>query len=233
MPYHLKSAVSSFVLTLAICTTLHAAELSCRVGKTDTPLGKNYVTVETIRLSLPAASIVAGFDIDDTVLFSSPGFSFGAHNSEGPGGKSRYGDDYLHNPQFWKDLNQNHDKYSMKKQSGDALVQMHKGRGDAIVFITKRFCYDDDAEVLKKRLDAMFNVQSRVFCTNDQSKTPFIAETGVDIYYGDSDSDMEYAAAVRKKPVRAIRVERSRLSTNKGGYNPGKYGEEVLADSAN
>ncbi len=121
----------------------------------------------------------------------------------------------------------------MKKKSGDDLVQMHKSRGDAIVFITKRICYDDDAQVIKKRLDAMFNVLSKVCCTEDRSKTPFIEKTGVDVYYGDSDSDIGYAAAVTKKHVRAIRVERSPLSTNKTGYNPGKYGEEVLADSEN
>jgi acid phosphatase (class B) len=232
MSYNLRSAFSSFFLTVFICTTLHAAELPGTAGK-DIKSSEKYVTVETIRQSLPVSPIVAGFDIDDTVVFSSPGFYFGEHNNEGPGGKNRYGDDYLHNPQFWKDINQKHDIYSMKKVSGDELVQMHKGRGDAIVFITKRFCYDDDSGVIKKRLNAMFNVQSKVYCTNDQSKTPFITDTGVDIYYGDSDSDIEYAVAVKKKAVRAIRVERSGLSTNKTGYNPGKYGEEVLAHSEN
>lgn len=233
MSYNLRSAFLPFVLTVFICTALHAAELPGKAGKAVKSSEKKYVTVEIIRQSLPSTPIVAGFDIDDTVVFSSPGFYFGEHNSEGPGGKNRYGDDYLNNPQFWKDLNQNHDRYSMKKKSGDDLLQMHKGRGDTIIFITKRNCYDDDADVIKKRLTGMFNVKSKVYCTDDQSKTPFIAKSGVDIYYGDSDSDIEYAAAVKEKPVRAIRVERSRLSTNKTGYNPGKYGEEVLADSEN
>jgi acid phosphatase (class B) len=213
-------ALSSFVLTITAFTTLHAAE-------------PKYVTVETIRQSLPPAPIIAGFDIDDTVVFSTPGFYFGEHNTEGPGGKNRYGGDYLRSPQFWKDLNQNHDRYSMKKKSGDALLQMHKGRGDTIVFITKRFCYDDDAEVLTKRLGSMFNVKSKVYCTNEQTKTPAMTETGIDIYYGDADSDMEYAAAVKAKKVRAVRVERSPLSTGVSAYNPGKFGEEVLSGSEN
>ncbi len=131
MSYNLRAAFSSFVLAIFICTTLHAAELPGKAGKAVKSSEKKYVTVEMIRQSLPSAPIVAGFDIDDTVVFSSPGFYFGEHNTEGPGGKNRYGDDYLHNPQFWKDLNQNYDKFDMKKKSGDDLVQMHEGRGDA------------------------------------------------------------------------------------------------------
>lgn len=226
MAHQQRSAFFTFLLTLLFCTTLSAAELA-------PPAAPHYVTLETIRQSLPATPIIVGFDIDDTVLFSSPGYAFGAQNSEAPGGKNRYGDDYLKSPQFWKDLNQQHDRYSMKKQAGDALLQMHQGRADRILFITRRTCYDDDAEVLKKRLNGLFKVQAPVYCTNEQSKTPVMTETGVDIYYGDSDSDIEYAASVKAKKVRAIRVERSRLSTNATSYHPGKFGEEVLAGSDN
>ena len=233
MVHNLRSTFSSFLITILTFTTLHAAEPTAKTERTAKSPETKYVTVETIRQSLPPAPIVAGFDIDDTVVFSSPGFYFGRHNTDGPGGKSRYGDDFLKSPQFWKDLNQYHDRYSMKKKSGDDLIQMHKGRGDTIVFITKRPCYDDDAEVLKKWLNGMFNVRSKVYCTNEQTKTPVMTETGVDVYYGDSDSDIEYAAAVKVKRVRAIRVERSRLSTNEAGDNPGKFGEEVLAGSEN
>lgn len=219
-----RSAFFLFLLTLLLCTTLAAAEPA-------TPAAPRYVTLEEIRQSLPAAPLVAGFDIDDTVLFSSPGYAFGAQNSEAPGGKNRYGDDYLQNPQFWKDLNQQHDRYSMKKEAGAALLQLHQGRGDRIVFITRRTCYDDDAEVLKKRLNGLFKVQAPVYCTNEENKTPVMTATGIDIYYGDADSDIEYAASVKAKKVRAIRVERSRLSTNATSYHPGRYGEEVLAGS--
>jgi acid phosphatase (class B) len=223
---HQWSAFFSFLLTLFTLTTLSAAEPA-------PPAEPHYVTLEALRQSLPAAPIIAGFDIDDTVIFSSPGYSFGAHNREAPGGKNRYGDDYLNSPQFWKDLNQQRDRYSMKKQSGDALLQMHQGRGDNIVFITRRYCFDDDVEALQKRLNELFNVQAPVYCTNEKTKTPVMTETGVDIYYGDSDSDIEYAGSVKTKRVRAIRVERSGFSTNASGYHPGKFGEEVLAGSGN
>lgn len=236
MGYNLRFALFSFMLVVSLSCTLHAAESRTGSREKPTVAGETrYVTVDTIRQSLPSVPIIAGFDIDDTVIFSSPGFYFGANNTDGPGGKSRYGDDYLRNPQFWRDLNQFHDRYSMKKKSGDELVRMHAARGDSIVFITKRFCYDDDADVLRKRLNTMFNVQSKVFCTDEQTKTPVIAATGVDVYYGDSDTDIEYAGAVTTKHVRPIRVLRSPFSTysRKTGYNPGMLGEEVLVDSEN
>jgi acid phosphatase (class B) len=232
--HRLKVALSAFVFTMLTCTTLQAAGPVVVSTQAPKSLKGKLVTVEAIRKSLPAAPIVAGFDIDDTVVFSSPGFYLGGNNTDGPGGKNRYGDNFIQNPQFWKDMNQYHDRYSMKKKSGDDLVQMHKKRGDTIVFITKRTCYDNDAAVIQGRLQGMFNVQSKVYCTDEQSKTPLIASTGVYIYYGDSDTDITYTQAVQKSPpVRPVRVERSRLSTNHTDYNPGKYGEEVLAGSEN
>lgn len=190
------------------------------------------VSLATLESSLPATPVIAGFDIDDTVIFSSPGFYFGEHNDDGPGGTNRYGADFLKNPQFWKDLNQYHDRYSMKKKSGEDLVRMHKRRGDTIVFITKRICYDDDALAIQKRLDRMFDIRAKVYCTDEKPKTPKLTETGVDMYYGDSDSDIEYAFAVQGKKVRAIRVERNPASSYTGNYHPGSLGEEVLGDSA-
>jgi acid phosphatase class B len=67
------------------------------------------------------------------------------------------------------------------------------------------------------------------------SKTPALEKYGVDIYYGDSATDIEYSRAVTAKKVRPIRVERSPLSTNKNplGYKPGDFGEEILVNSEN
>jgi acid phosphatase (class B) len=219
----IKGAISALILVVLGFSTLSSAEHR----------GAAYITLAALEKSLPKTPIVAGFDVDDTVLFSSPGFYFGAYNTDGPNGANRYGDKFLENPQFWKDLNQYYDRYSMKKKAGDDLLQMHKRRGDTIVFITKRFCYDDDAQAIEKRLAAAFKVASKVYCTNEGTKTPTITATGVDVYYGDSDSDIEYSLSVTNKKVRPVRVERSKLSTNLGGYHPGKYGEEVLAGSEN
>ncbi|WP_136525260.1 HAD family acid phosphatase [Geomonas ferrireducens] len=219
------------VLAILILTMTAGAGLAA--GPSTSSLPVKYITLEGLAQSLPSTPIVAGFDIDDTVLFSTPAYYYGANNGEGPGGTNRYGSDYLANPQFRKDLNQDLDKFSMKKKAGDELIAMHKRRGDTIVFITKRNCYDDDAEVIRKRLNRLFALSSQVFCTNEQSKTPYLEKTGARIYYGDADTDIEYSMQVKGDKVRPIRVERSRMSTNKGGYHPGKYGEEILADSEN
>lgn len=216
----LKSLLLSLALVTALSSNTSAAPL-------------HYVTLDALAKSLPSSPIVAGFDIDDTVLFSTPAYNYGATNGEGPNGTNRYGADYLASPQFRKDLNQYLDKFSMKKKAGEELIRMHQSRGDTIVFITKRICYDDDAEVIQKRVNRLFAVSARVFCTNEQSKTPYLEKTGARIYYGDADTDIEYSMQVKGGKVRPIRVERSGMSTNKWGYHPGKYGEEILADSEN
>jgi acid phosphatase (class B) len=200
------------------------------------PSGQRLITTEGLRASLPAAPIVAGFDIDDTVLFSSPGFYYGMTNTDGPGGGNRFGASPLKNPQFWKELNQEYDKFSIPKEIGRTLVRMHSERGDRVVFITARICADEDRAVLERRLQALFKPAAlTVVCTNETSKTGPIAESGVDIYYGDADTDMEYARGVTTKKVRPIRVQRSPLSTNRPalGYRPGDFGEEILVNSEN
>lgn len=59
--------------------------------------------------------MAVGFDIDDTVLFSSPGFYRG---------KLEYSPNdysYLKNPEFWEKMNNEWDKFSMPKKSGTEL----------------------------------------------------------------------------------------------------------------
>jgi acid phosphatase class B len=78
---------------------------------------------------------------------------------------------------------------------------------------------------------------STLICTNGGSKTSQIESNNVDIYYGDSDSDMQYALAAQVKKVRPIRVLRSTMSENKpipaNSYNPGSFGEEIIVNSEN
>ena len=93
----------------------------------------HWISVEQIEESLKGQPPMAvGFDIDDTVLFSSPGFYRG---------KLEYSPNdysYLKNPEFWEKMNNEWDKFSMPKKSGMELVQMHLKRGDTVYFITGR-----------------------------------------------------------------------------------------------
>lgn len=191
-----------------------------------------YVTVDKIRESLPPSPIVAGFDIDDTVLFSSPGFYYGVNNHDGPGGRNKYpaGDSLWHSTAFWNDMNGQFDKFSIPKASGNALIQMHKQRGDAIVFITARD--SSKANIVPQILQQCFDLKkAEVIFTCNQSKTPSITAKQVKVYYGDSDTDITAAQSAKARPIRVLR---SPLSTNKTSYKEvGKLGEEVLRDSEN
>lgn len=189
-----------------------------------------YVTVAEIQSSLPATPVIAGFDIDDTLLFSSPGFYYGLNNHDGPNGTNKYGKSPLDSLKFWNDMNGQFDKFSIPKKAGNDLISMHARRGDKIVFITARD--SSKVSIVPKILMQSFHIATPdIIFTCNQPKAPSISARHVVIYYGDADSDMEQAIKANARPVR---VERSLLSTNKTSYEKvGKLGEEVLKDSEN
>ena len=59
-----------------------------------------------------------GFDVDDTLLFSSPGFYRGKQKFS-PNSLA-----YLKNPKFWQKMNNGWDKFSIPKQSAMKLIDM-------------------------------------------------------------------------------------------------------------
>ena len=197
--------------------------------------GAKVITVDDIKKSLPEKTIIAGFDIDDTVLFSSPGFYYGMTNRDGPGGTNLYGKDYGSNPKFWEDFNLLHDKYSVPKKIGKKIVDMHRRRGDTLVFITARPCKGNEDKVIAERLNNTFSLIAvpLVVCTPEGEKVEAIEKNRLEIFYGDSDSDIRNALDVRSRSVRPIRVVRSPTTTNDRSYSPGLYGEEILLDSDN
>lgn len=75
--------------------------------------------------------IAVGFDIDDTVLFSSPGFWRGKNVLPGQRSLSE-------NPEFWEKMNNGWDEFSIPKEVARALIAMHVKRGDSIYFVTGR-----------------------------------------------------------------------------------------------
>jgi len=192
----------------------------------------HYVTVDKIRETLPSPPIVAGFDIDDTVLFSSPGFYYGQFNHDGPGESNKYGnpDSVWTSRAFWNDMNGQFDKFSIPKASGNALIQMHKQRGDTIVFITARD--SSKVSIVPYILQKCFDLKkAEIIFTCNQSKTPSMTARQVKVYYGDSDTDITAAKDAKARPIRVLR---SPLSTNRTSYREvGKLGEEVLRDSEN
>ncbi len=188
------------------------------------------ITVAEIEASLPSKPVSVGFDVDDTVLFSNPGFHYAFTNTDGPGGTNRYGKRPLSNDRFWEDMSGYFDKFSVPKESGRRVIEMHKRRGDTIFFITARPAVK--TEILTEILHRQFKLESqpKTIFSGRTSKAVFIKRHGISLFYGDSDSDISEAHDVG---VRAIRFMRSPLSNNKGKYKPGKYGEMVLENSEN
>jgi len=190
----------------------------------DSGKGKT-LSIEEIAAGLPAAPIVAGFDVDDTVLFASPGYYYGATNTDGPDGTNVYGAKPFAGQAFWDDRNARLDAFSLPLETGRKLIEMHKRRGDAIVFITAR--RGSEGETLTGRLNRIFGLSNEypVIFTGGASKSPFMREKDVFIFYGDADGDMKNATDAG---VRAVRVPRPAVSNDPRPTHPGAYGEEML-----
>lgn len=188
----------------------------------------HWVSVDQIAASLEGqAPMAVGFDVDDTVLFSSPCFYYG---------KMKYSptsEDYLKMDAFWTDIHTNNcDQYSIPKEVARKLIDLHTARGDDIYFITGR-TRGTGGETLTAAIKKAFNIEKMndvVFTASSDNKVEFLKDHKLKIYYGDADSDMKAAIAA---DIRPIRVMRAQNSTYKPEPKNGKFGEEVIVDSTN
>ncbi|AYD04661.1 acid phosphatase AphA [Neorhizobium sp. NCHU2750] len=185
----------------------------------------HWVDVGQIEKSLEGKPpMTVGFDIDDTVLFSSPCFFYGQQKYS-PG---KF--DYLKNQAFWDDINKNCDiNYSIPKDVAAKLIAMHTKRGDTIYFITGRTKSEGErvTETIKRDFN-MDKINPVVFTAGDATKTAFLKDKGVKIYYGDADGDMKQAIEVGARPIRVLRASNT---TYKPMPKNGSFGEEVIVDS--
>jgi len=189
----------------------------------------HWVSVGQIENSLLGRPPMAvGFDIDDTVLFSSPGFWRGKETFS-PGSE-----DYLKNPAFWEKMNNGWDEFSIPKEVARSLIDMHVKRGDSIYFITGRS--QTKTETVSKTLQGLFaipaaNMHPVIFAGDEpgqNSKTQWLQQKGIKIFYGDSDNDI---AAAREVDARGIRILRASNSTYRPLPMAGQFGEEVIVNS--
>ncbi|WP_435951717.1 acid phosphatase AphA [Dryocola sp. BD626] len=189
----------------------------------------HWVSVAQIENSLLGrAPIAVGFDIDDTVLFSSPGFYRG--QKEYSPGKP----DYLKNPEFWEKMNNGWDEFSMPKEVGKALIAMHLKRGDSIYFVTGRSQTKTETvtQTLQKDFLIPQNAVNPVIFAGDKegqnTKTQWLKDKQIKIFYGDSDNDITAAQDVGARGIRVLRASNS-------SYQPlpkaGSFGEEVIVNS--
>ncbi|MBJ3815800.1 acid phosphatase AphA [Shimwellia pseudoproteus] len=182
--------------------------------------------IENSLLNRPPMAV--GFDIDDTVLFSSPGFWRGRKELS-PGSR-----DYLKDNQFWEKMNNSWDAFSIPKEVARALITMHVKRGDQIYFITARNA--TKTETLSRLLEDDFlipqsNMHPVIFVGSDDelnSKTGWLKREGIRVFYGDSDTDI---MAAQESGIRGIRVLRASNSTDRPLPKAGALGEEVIVNS--
>lgn len=156
----------------------------------------HWVSVAQIENSLLGRQPMAvGFDIDDTVLFSSPLLARAETYSPGS-------DDYLKNPEFWEKMNNGWDEFSMPKEVARQLIAMHVKRGDSIYFVTGRS--QTKTETVSKTLQDDFlipaaNMNPVIFAGDkpgQNTKTQWLQEKGIKVFYGDSDNDISAAREV-------------------------------------
>lgn len=228
-------ALSAFCLLLALGTaSAHASVPSplypgTNVAKLAEQAPIHWVSVAQIENSLQGRSPMAvGFDIDDTVLFSSPGFWRGKELY------SPQSEEYLHNPAFWEKMNNGWDEFSIPKEVARTLIAMHVKRGDAIYFVTGRS--QTKTETVSKTLQDDFQIPAEnmnpVIFAGDQpgqnTKTQWLQDKRIKMFYGDSDNDIR---AAREVGARGIRVLRASNSTYRPLPQAGMYNEEVIANS--
>ena len=231
------------LVKLSLIAMLTAATLPAMAAKSEpyTHQGTNaremlveqpihWISVDQLKKELEGkAPMNISFDIDETVLFSSPCFYHGQQKYS-PGKQ-----DYLKNQDFWNEVNAGCDQYSIPKQIAVDLINMHQERGDQIYFITSRTAGDKDGvtPVLQKAFNIK-NMHPVEFMggrdrTTKYNKTPGIIEHKVTIHYGDSDDDI---LAAKEAGVRGIRLMRAANSTYQPMPTLGGYGEEVLINSS-
>jgi HAD superfamily phosphatase (TIGR01672 family) len=169
------------------------------------------------------------FDIDDTTLFTAGAFHFAlGYFEERDHGAPR------EDPAFWTLINDSLDqRFSRPKEVARRLIAFHRSRGDTIVFVTARFPSTPASETTSVLLMRLFGFAGppKVIFTAQAPKTAAIRQVRPALSYGDSDGDIRDTHEA-DPAIRAIRILRSQYSYNLVLPVPGKFGEEVLAGSA-
>ncbi|MDU5318970.1 MAG: acid phosphatase AphA [Escherichia coli] len=114
------------------------------------------------------------------------------------------------------------------------LIDMHVRRGDAIFFVTGRS--PTKTETVSKTLADNFHIPATnmnpVIFAGDKpgqnTKSQWLQDKNIRIFYGDSDNDI---TAARDVGARGIRILRASNSTYKPLPQAGAFGEEVIVNS--
>ena len=177
---------------------------------------KNKTAAKTAAAKQVTQPLKVGFDVDDTLLFSSPAFEQGFKS--GAKGFSK---------EFWEVVNMSDRKYSGVKKKTESIVKDLLKSGSEVYVITARESHK--GEGLKDFLHDRMGIKKENIYFASKGKAELMKKLGITVFYGDSDSDISDAQAAGAK---GIRIQRSEKSSYKNKYNPGSLGEEIVQDSA-
>ena len=218
-----KAGISGLLLAIVACA-------NPAVSAVPPPVGGRPITFEQLKASLASLRpCTVVFDVDDTTLYTGLAFLFAqGYLEERDAGKFR------EDRAFWTLINDSLDaRFSKPKRIAKQLIALHQSRGDTIVFVTSRFPSQPGSDRTSRLLQRLFAFPAppTVLFTAQQPKTAAIRSVHPALSYGDSDGDIEDTHEA-DPAIRAIRVIRSPVSYNERPTAPGKYGEEILANSA-
>jgi len=153
-----------------------------------------------------------GFDIDDTTLYSERAFVVAPKTESG------------RNDYSW--INTHDKEYSLLIDPVITLIHYFRAHGHEVFFITARPGPNGDsvAVFLSESLNFDVKVDSNLFFSPKEyidgfkytTKHRIMGKLGIDIYYGDSDTDM---IAAIKADVHPVRIVRSNASIKEYGGN--------------
>ena len=131
-------------------------------------------------------------------------------------------------------MNNGWDEFSIPKEVARQLIDIHVRRGDTIFFVTRRS--PTKTETVSKTLADDFHIPASsmnpVIFAGDKpgqnTKTQWLQDKNIRMFYGDSDNDM---TAARDVGIRGIRILRASNSTYKPLPQAGAFGEEVIVNS--
>ena len=193
------------ILSHIFCLLLLAVFFGCAAMRTPTPLSSSTVKQNGINV---------GFDVDDTLLFSTPAFK-----KADDSGETAYSENW------WTIVNKSDGENSIVKKVTEKILNGHKQKGDEIFMITSRG--EAGGDYLRDFLNKIFGVKKEnIYFEHD--KADRIKKLRISIYYGDSDSDI---TASQDAGAKGIRIMRSPKSSYEGKYHPGEFGEEIIPDS--
>ena len=154
-----------------------------------------------------------GFDIDDTTLYSERAFVVAPKTESG---KTEYS---------W--INTHDNEYSLLIDPVITLINYFRAHGHEVFFITARPGPNGDsvAVFLSKNLNFDVKVDSNLFFSPKEYLDGFkyttkhrkMVELDLDIYYGDSDTDIVAAIKADVHPVRVVRSNAS-IKEYSGNY---------------